>query len=79
MGATPPEHQDESQAAKAVIDFLIAKYDDEAEAPAVVPEPAHVRAGRKGGMARAAVLTAAERSASARRAAEARWQRHAAG
>ena len=64
---------------RSLIDFLIAKYDDEAEAPAVIPEPAHVRAGRKGGKARAAVLTAAERSVSARRAAQARWDKHAAG
>ena len=33
MPATPRKPRDESQAAKAVIDFLIEKYDEPAEAP----------------------------------------------
>ena len=37
------------------------------------PEPTYVTSGRAGGKARAAAMTPAERSASARRAALARW------
>ena len=37
------------------------------------PEPTYVTSGREGGKARAAALTPEERSASARRAALARW------
>ncbi|MDE0005116.1 MAG: hypothetical protein OXQ29_20695 [Rhodospirillaceae bacterium] len=44
------------------------------EEPEAVEEPARVVAGRKGGKARAAALTAEERAASARKAARARWQ-----
>ncbi|SBS78741.1 conserved hypothetical protein [uncultured Mycobacterium sp.] len=55
--------------------------DDEAPAPEPIngKDPAAVALGRKGGLrggkARAEKLTAEERSAIAKRAAEARWQR----
>lgn len=43
------------------------------EDPETVEEPARVVAGRKGGKARAAALTAEERAESARKAAAKRW------
>jgi hypothetical protein len=54
--------------------------DEPTEAPAIPEKNPHAAAlgrlgGRKGGPARAASLTAAQRSEIARKAAEARWQR----
>jgi hypothetical protein len=53
--------------------------EDKPEAPVDTRDPAAVALGRKGGLkggkARAAKLTPAERSESARRAAQARWSR----
>ena len=67
--------RDYSQSAVAVVDFIIEKYDEAPEpAEAEAPESPHVIAGRKGGKARAAALTAAERATAAQKAAQARWQ-----
>ena len=43
------------------------------EEPEAIEEPARAVAGRKGGKARAAAMTAEERAESARKAAQARW------
>lgn len=52
--------------------------DDNAESSAEEKDPAAVALGRRGGLkggkARAASMTAAERSAAARKAAQARWR-----
>ena len=72
MAEQHPGPRDFSETAVAVVDFIVEKYDEEAEA---APESPQSAAGRKGGEARAAALTAEERSASVRRAALARWQR----
>ena len=61
--------QDFREPAVAVIDFIVDTYDEPAT------ESPHELAGRKGGHARARAMTSAERSASARRAAQARWAR----
>lgn len=66
--------RDASQRAKMVVD--IATHEVEAE-PVPEKDPAAVALGRKGGLkggkARAAKMTAAERSESARKAARVRW------
>lgn len=71
---TPP--RDENKAAKRVVDRIIARTEDEAEA-APDKDPAAVALGRKGGKkggpARAANMTPEERAESARKAARARW------
>jgi hypothetical protein len=68
---------DLNQRAKAIVD--LATSDEELPDPDEGKDPAAVELGRKGGQkggkARAEKLSAEERSASARRAAEARWKR----
>jgi hypothetical protein len=67
--------RDPNQLAKAVVDFATGQR--EPDPPARVKDPAAVALGRKGGQIggkrRAAAMTAEERSASARKAAQARW------
>ena len=67
--------RDPNQRAKAVVD--LATREREPDPPAPVKDPAAVALGRKGGLkggkARAAKMTPAERSASARKAAQALW------
>ncbi len=67
--------RDPNQRAKAVVDF--ATHEREPDPPTPAKDPAAVALGRKGGLkggkARAAKMTPAERSASARKAALARW------
>ncbi|MEX0629647.1 MAG: histone H1 [Chloroflexota bacterium] len=71
-----PMPRDPNQRAKAVVDFATGQ---RAPTPERVKDPAAIARGHlggiKGGMARAAKMTAAERSESARRAANARWER----
>lgn len=71
----PPE--DENQAAYRVVQKAIEKYDPDAKPPE--KNPAAVALGRlggkKGGRARAAKLTAAQRSAIAKAGASARWKK----
>jgi hypothetical protein len=66
---------DVNSRAKAIVDF--ATSDEELPDPDEGKDPAAVALGRKGGLkggkARAEKLSPAERSASAKRAAEARW------
>lgn len=66
---------DLNRLAAAIVEDAIG---DEAENLAEEKDPAAVALGRKGGLkggkARAASMTAAERSAAARRAAKARWR-----
>ena len=67
--------RDPNQLAKAVVDFATGKR--EPDLPAPEKNPAAVALGRlggiKGGKARAASMSPAERSDSARKAALARW------
>jgi hypothetical protein len=67
--------RDPNQLAKAVVDFATGQR--EPDPPARVKDPAAVELGRKGGQIggarRAAAMTPEERSASARKAAQARW------
>jgi hypothetical protein len=76
---------DANELAHSVVQVVIDKYDEGASdaTPAKKPKakrknPAAVALGRKGGLkggkARAASMTKAERSASARKAANVRWQ-----
>ena len=80
--ATEPRRQahtgplDFSETAHGMVQHIIAKADPEAAdaEPADPPsESPHVAAGHKGGKARAAALSAAERSAIAAKGGEARW------
>jgi hypothetical protein len=68
--------RDPNQRAKAVVDFATGQRQPE---PVREKDPAAIARGHKGGIlggpARAAKMTAEERSASARRAAQARWAR----
>jgi hypothetical protein len=68
---------DVNSRAKAIVD--LATSDEELPDPDEGKDPAAVALGRKGGQkggrARAETMTAAERSASARHAAQARWAR----
>jgi hypothetical protein len=69
--------RDANQAAKHILDQLLGDAPKEEPPPAPVKNKAAVALGRlggkKGGAARAAVLTPDERSAIARKAAKARW------
>jgi len=71
-----PMPRDPNQRAKAVVDFATGQRSPE---PVREKDPAAIARGHlggiKGGAARAAKLTAAERSASASKAAKARWER----
>lgn len=80
--ATEPRRQahtgplDFSETAHGMVQRIIEKADPEAaevELPDAPPDSPHVAAGRKGGKARAAALSAAERSAIAAKGGEARW------
>ena len=66
--------RDPNQLAKAVVDFATGQREPD---PPKVKDPAAVALGRKGGLVggkvRAANMTPAERSDSARKAAQARW------
>ena len=68
--------RDPNQRAKAVVDFATGQ---RAAAQERVKDPAAIARGHlggiKGGKARAAKMTAEQRSESARRAAKARWER----
>ena len=70
--------RDVNQRAKAILDMVTGEHEPEAEP---VRDPRAVESGRRGGLlggkARAAKLTPEERSASARKAAEARWRKSA--
>ena len=71
-----PMPRDPNQRAKAVVDLATGQRSIE---PVREKDPAAIARGHlggiKGGAARAAKLTAAERSASASKAAKARWER----
>jgi hypothetical protein len=71
-----PMPRDPNQRAKAVVDLATGQRSPE---PVREKDPAAIARGHlggiKGGHARAAKLTAAERSASASKAAKARWER----
>ena len=75
-----PMPRDPNQRAKAVVDFATGA---RAPQPERVKDPAAIARGHlggiKGGAARAAKMTPAERSASASRAARARWERERSG
>ena len=68
---------DFSETAHGMVQRIIAKADPaagvDAETEDDAAETPHAAAGRKGGQARAAALTAAERSAIAAKGGEARW------
>jgi hypothetical protein len=70
-----PMPRDPNERAKAVVDFATGQRTPES---APVKDPAAIARGHlggiKGGAARAAKMTAAERSASASKAAKARWE-----
>jgi hypothetical protein len=68
--------RDPNQLGKLIVDIATGEVEDTAEDDA--KDPAAVALGRKGGLkggkARAASMTAGERSAAAKKAAQARWQ-----
>jgi hypothetical protein len=67
--------RDFSQAAKLVVDIAIGEVEDRPPTPEERgKDPAAVALGKKGGSARAAKMSAKERSAAAKRAAKARWR-----
>jgi hypothetical protein len=69
--------RDPNQLAKLIVDIATGEVDDTPEDTA--KDPAAVALGRKGGLkggkARAASMTPEQRSAAAKRAAEARWRK----
>ena len=67
---TPDRPRDMSQLAKHIVDLSVGEVEEEDRQPTFEEERSS-----KGGEARAANLTAEERSAIARRAAQARWRR----
>jgi hypothetical protein len=75
--ANPKRPRDPNQRGKLIVDIATGE-SDEPKAP-TAKDPAAVALGRKGGLkggkARAAKLSPAERSTMARRAARARWSR----
>lgn len=72
---TAKRPRDPNQLAKLIVDIATGEPVD--EAPVAEKDPAAVALGRKGGLkggrARAAKLTAAQRSEAAKKAAQARW------
>ncbi len=64
-----PKRKDENELAKSLIDDIIAETESEDW-----NKPIN-KAAQKGGKARAAKLTPAERSAIAKKAAQSRWQK----
>jgi hypothetical protein len=77
MAKHPPRPRDPNQLAKFIVDIATGQVED----PPIDAgkDPKAVARGRegglKGGKARAEILTAEERSESARRAAKARWNK----
>ena len=67
---TPTRPRDLSQLAKHIVDITTGEESDESVEPTAIE-----RRGSKGGKARAEKLTSAERSAIARKAALARWEK----
>jgi hypothetical protein len=66
---------DANQRGKAIVDLAVAERTVKVRNPGKDPAAVELgrRGGQKGGRARAEKLTAEERSASARKAAQARW------
>lgn len=80
MTKAPRRPRDFSQAAKLVIDVATGQVEDRALTPEEQgKDPAAASLGRKGGLkggkVRAANMTAAQRSAAAKKAAEGRWRK----
>jgi hypothetical protein len=67
----PKRPTDANQRAKLIVDIAIGESDDSKAPPE--KDPAAVELGRRGGKARAKGLSAKERTASAKKAARARW------
>jgi len=78
MAKTPKRPRDTNQLAKSIVDIATGEVED--TKPDDGKDPAAVALGRKGGLkggkARAAQLNADERSAIAKAAAEARWEKY---
>ena len=78
MTKPPKRHRDLSQWAKRMVDIATGLAHEAVEP--TIKDPAAVALGRKGGLkggkARAAKFTPAQRSASGRKAAAARWKKH---
>jgi hypothetical protein len=72
MAKHPKRPRDFSQAAKLVVDIASGEVEDRLKKPTIMRAQ---RAGKKGGPARARVLTPEERSQIARVAAAARWKK----
>lgn len=73
MAQTPKRPRDPNQLAKLIVD--IAAGEEANERPA--KDEAAVALGRKGGKARAAVMTPERRAEIARKAAQKRWKKRA--
>lgn len=76
-GINPPRPRDPNQLAKLIVDIATGQADDTNPNAGKDAKMAALgrKGGQKGGKARAATMTAAQRSASASRAAKARWNR----
>lgn len=74
---TSKRPRDPNQLAKLIVDIAVGDATESEAEPPLAKDPAAVALGRRGGLkggkARAEKLTAAERSAAAKRAALARW------
>ena len=79
MPARPKRPRDPNQLAKLIVDIATGQVED--PDPDAGKDPKAIARGRKGGLkggsARAAAMTPAQRSESAKRAAKARWSNEA--
>lgn len=74
MAKTPKRPRDANQLAKSIVDLATG---DAEETPLSAKQIKTAKAGKKGGKARARVLTPQERSEIAQVAAQARWKKKA--
>lgn len=75
MQKHPKRPRDPNQLGKLIVDLSVGEADDSKNLPDESgKDPAAVELGKKGGKARAKILTPKQRKAIARKAAQARWK-----
>jgi hypothetical protein len=73
MAQTPKRPRDPNQLARAIVGIATGEKRDQVDQPLSAMAELGKKGGAKGGVARAAALTPAERSEIARKAADKRW------
>lgn len=77
MQKRPKRPRDPNQLGKLVVDISVGEADDSKNMPdETKKDPAAMALGKKGGKARAAMLSAKQRSVIAKKAARARWTKN---